>query len=309
MKIAIVSLADSKYFHLLDELVDSIHSHSQSQDIKICILDGGLKKEQVQNLEKKVFQIKIPNIDFQISRIGLEKKPYLMGICARLFLREIFPDFDKYIWLDSDAWVNSWNAIELLLKASNQGKLAISSMSDRHTGRVLRVNWFLRSLGFIKSQNFKHAISSGYSLSISQKVGLEPHLNAGVFCLEKNSQFWDIWLKEFKFAVKKGRIFGSDQIALNIAVHILNQPVDILPHYCNWIPYVTNDVCVNTKFSEKDNLFVEKFTPNHPIGIMHLAGGIKINNLDIRFNKEEKVKIYTLENNLVSKNLRFQNKI
>ena len=36
---------------------------------------------------------------------------------------------------------------------------------------------------------------------------------------------------------------------------------------------------------------------------MHLAGGIKINNLDIRFNKEEKIKIHTLENNLIAKTL------
>ena len=179
-------------------------------------------------------------------------------------------------------------------------------MSDRHTGRVLKVKWFFRGAGVVKSQNYKHAISSGYNLAISRKVGLEPHLNAGVFCLEKNSNFWDVWLKEFNFAVKKGRIFGSDQIAINIAVHILGQPVDILPHYCNWIPYAVDDVCTNTLFSEKTKLFVEKYTPNHPIGIMHLAGGIKIDNCDIRFYKDAKVKIYTTENKLIKKSLRFE---
>lgn len=306
-KTAIISLADSKYFELLNELVDSILSHPQSKEISICILDGGLEKWQIEILEKKVYKVIVPNINLQINRLGLEKKPYLLGCYSRLFLRDIFPEFDRYIWIDSDAWVNSWIAIDQLIKGSTDGKIAISSMSDRHTGRVLKVNWFFRGLGSVKSQNYKHAISSGYSLSISRKVGLEPHLNAGVFCLEKNSNFWDVWLKEYNFAVKKGRIFGTEQITINIAVHILGQPVDILPHYCNWIPYAVDGLCVNTIISEEKNLFLEKYTPNHPVGIMHLAGGIKINQLDVRFNKKTKVKIYNSNNKIIEKSLRFEN--
>ena len=41
-KNVIVSLADSNYFELLNELVDSIKSFEKSKDIAICILDAGL---------------------------------------------------------------------------------------------------------------------------------------------------------------------------------------------------------------------------------------------------------------------------
>lgn len=300
MKVAIVSLADSKYFNLLNELVDSIIIHPDSKNIKICILDSGLENQQIEILEKKVFIIKKPNIDFKISRFGFDKKPYLLGIAARLFLREIFPSFDKYIWIDSDAWVSSWLAIDYLIEGSNNKKLAISSMSDRHTGRVLRVNWLFRGLGLIKSQNYKHAISSGYSLKVSRKVGLDPHLNAGVFCLEKNSEFWEVWKSEFFYAVKKGRIFGSDQIALNIAVHILGQPVNILPHYCNWIPRENNTI-----WDEQKKIFREKYVPHHEIGIIHLAGGVFVNGQDMRFDKSIKVSLETLQNNKIKKSFRF----
>jgi len=37
---AIVSLADSKYFELLNELIDSILSFKESEIISICILDA-----------------------------------------------------------------------------------------------------------------------------------------------------------------------------------------------------------------------------------------------------------------------------
>ena len=40
----IVSLADSKYFELLNELIDSIKSFEESKNIAICILDAGLEE-------------------------------------------------------------------------------------------------------------------------------------------------------------------------------------------------------------------------------------------------------------------------
>ena len=55
---AIISLADSNYFELLNELVDSIKRFDQSKDLAICIMDAGLEKDQIQILEKKVDQIK-----------------------------------------------------------------------------------------------------------------------------------------------------------------------------------------------------------------------------------------------------------
>ena len=45
-KNVIVSLADSNYFELLNELVDSIKSFEQSKDTAICILDAGLSEQQ-----------------------------------------------------------------------------------------------------------------------------------------------------------------------------------------------------------------------------------------------------------------------
>ena len=45
-KNVIVSLADSNYFPLLDELINSIKRFRESNNIAICILDAGLTIEQ-----------------------------------------------------------------------------------------------------------------------------------------------------------------------------------------------------------------------------------------------------------------------
>ena len=61
----------------------------------------------------------------------------------------------------------------------------------------------------------------------------------------------------------------------------------------------------NIKFDTITNKFVEGFTPNHEIGIVHLAGGVKIENEDMRFNKKLTLKIYTTNNIIIEKNFRF----
>ena len=45
-KNVIVSLADSNYFSLLEELINSIKSFKESERVAICILDAGLTNEQ-----------------------------------------------------------------------------------------------------------------------------------------------------------------------------------------------------------------------------------------------------------------------
>jgi len=302
MNVAIISLADDKYYHLLNELIDSVLSFDKGNNFKICIIDGGLTEEQIKLIEPKVHSIKKPKLNLKFNRISAKDKPHLLGVSCRLFLREYFPDFDKYIWIDSDAWINCWSGIEHLLKGSENGKLAVSTIVDRHTARVMRVNWLFKNIGLVKSQNYKHANSSGYSTEISRKIGLKPTLNAGVFCLESNSKFWEIWIKNFEFSIKKGKIFGSDQVALNISIFHDGLEADILPHYCNWMPNTDN-----TKYSLELKKFVEAFTPNHTIGIMHLAGGVWINGKDMRFDKDLKAQIKTTDENKISISFRFQN--
>ena len=65
----IISLADSNYFNLLNELIDSIVRFEQSKTVDICIMDAGLTDEQIKILEKKVFQIKKAEWDLSLIHI------------------------------------------------------------------------------------------------------------------------------------------------------------------------------------------------------------------------------------------------
>ena len=297
---AIVTLADSNYFELLEELINSIKAHEESKDISICVLDSGLTKEQVNILKSKVYSVKKAKWDIEIPSYKVRKKEWLKSQVSRAFLPNYFPEFDKYLWIDCDAWINSWSAINLYFRACEDGKLGITQSIGPGYRIMSKVKWLLGRIAVIKSQNYKHAKSSGVEDSIARKLAFAPHINIGVFSLEKNSKCWKIWQENLKKTLSKGKVFGSEGLAINIAVYHDNVEVEFLPLKCNWI---TSHLL--PKYDVKHQTFVEPFLPNEKIGIMHLAAGIWKNNKDMRLNKDIKIEIKTLDGKKIEKSLRF----
>ena len=297
-KNVIISLADSNYFELLDELVNSIRRFKESENVAICILDAGLSLEQKKKLSTKVDEIKIADWDIDVPDYKVKGKEWLKSQVSRAFLTRYFPGYKKYMWIDADAWVNNWEAVDLYFKGCENNKLSIATSADRAYGRVLRAEWVFSSFARIKSQNYKHAKSSGFSEKIAREVALKPHLNIGVFALEADAKHWEVWQNNLKKALSYGKIWGSEQIAMNVTIYSNNLPVEILPAYCNWT------LIDGMKFDNKKNTFVEPYLPNHEIGIIHFAGK---NNDQIRKDKNFISKVETLDGNFVEKKLRFLN--
>ena len=299
-KNVIVSLADSNYFDLLNELIDSILRFKESKEVAICILDAGLTKDQKSMLLKKVDEIKPAEWDIEVPALKVINKEWLKSQVSRAFLPKYFPDYEKYLWIDCDAWVNDWSSIELYFKACENGKLGITQTLGPGYRIMSKVNWLFGKIAIIKSQNFKHAIKSKIGLEKSRKLAFVPHINIGVFSLEKNSGGWESWQNNLQQTLKSGNIFGSEGLAINMSVYIDNLETEFLPLNCNWI--ASN---LLPKFDEEQNIFIEPYLPNYKIGIMHLAAGIWVENRDMRLDREVKIDIQTLKNKIIRKSLRF----
>ena len=299
-KNVIVSLADANYFPLLEELINSIKKNKQSENIAICVLDAGLTEDQKKILIKKVDQIKKAEWDIQVPANKIKGKEWLKSQVSRAFLPKYFPDYEKYLWIDCDAWVNDWNCIELYFKACDNGKLGITQSIGPGYKITSKVNWIFGKLAIIKSQNFKHAIKSKIPYSKARKLAFAPHINIGVFSLEKNSPGWKSWQNNLEQTLKAGNIFGSEGLAINISVYIDNLKTEFLPLNCNWL---TSNLL--PKYDENNKTFVEPYLPNYKIGIMHLAAGIWKNGIDMRVDKNIKIEIETLDNNKILKSLRY----
>ena len=299
-KNVIVSLADANYFPLLDELVDSIKRFKQSEDVAICILDAGLKEDQRDSLSKKVDEIKNAEWDIEVPGYKVKGKEWLKSQVSRAFLPKYFPNYEKYLWIDCDAWVNDWSCVELNFKACDDGKLGITQTIGPGYKITSKVNWLFGKLALIKSQNFKHAVKSKISYADARKLAFAPHINIGVFSLEKDSKGWSTWQNNLKKTLKAGNIFGSEGLAINMSVYIDNLETEFLPLNCNWI---TSNLL--PKYDQKQSTFVEPYLPNFKIGIMHLAAGIWKDGKDMRVDKTIKIELDTLDKNKILKSLRY----
>ena len=185
-KNVIVSLADANYYPLLTELINSIKRFEKSRDIAICILDAGLSDQQKSELSSKVDEIKSAEWDIEVPDNKIKGREWLKSQVSRAFLPKYFPHYEKYLWIDCDAWVNDWQAIELYFKACENSKLGITQTIGPGYKITSRVNWVFGKLAIIKSQNFKHALKSKISYEKARKLAFAPHINIGVFSLEKN---------------------------------------------------------------------------------------------------------------------------
>ena len=301
-KNVIVSLADANYFDLLLELVESVKSFKESSEVAICILDAGLTKEQLEILSKKVDEIKKAEWDIDVPAYKVMGKEWLKSQVSRAFLPKYFPNYNKYLWIDCDAWVQDWSSIDLYFKACENGKLGITQTMGPGYKIISKVKWIFGKIALIKSQNFKHAIKSKIGLNEARKLAFAPHINIGVFSLEKNSLCWNNWQKNLTKTLSSGQVFGSEGLAINMSVYIDEIDTEFLPLNCNWI--ASN---LLPKFSESTNAFVEPYLPNHKIGIMHLAAGLWKDGKDMRVDKDIKIEIKTLEDKTILKSLRYLN--
>ena len=301
-KNVIVSLADANYYPLLEELINSIKRFKQSENIAICILDAGLTEDQKKNLKIKVDEIKSAEWDIKVPGYKVKDKEWLKSQVSRAFLPKYFPNYEKYLWIDCDAWVNDWNSVELYFKACNKGKLGITQTIGPGYKITSKVNWLVGKIAVIKSQNFKHAVKSKIGYDKARKLAFAPHINIGVFSLEKNSKGWSSWQSNLTKTLKAGNIFGSEGLAINMSVYIDDLETEFLPLNCNWI---TSNLL--PKYDEQQKTFVEPYLPNYKIGIMHLAAGIWKDGKDMRMDKNIEIEIENLNNKRIFKSLRFNN--
>jgi len=290
----IVSSADSKYFFLLKELFLSLDRSGILSDYQFSILDTGLTKEQkIFFLDNSVI-IKEAIWNTSVPKFKILGRENLKTQVARAYLPNYFENYKLYIWLDADMWLNDIESFYFYEKGALNDKLTIVPQSDRAYVKNANVEWLFGFPKKIKTINYKN-ISKSISRSLGRKYAFHSTLNAGAFAINNNKRIWECFQKNIKLAAKKGRIFGTDQVALALSIYEDGLPSEFLPSYCNWMCEFNMP-----KFDNKKNQFVEPYIPNNPIALVHLAGLD-----DIRKDKNILSDIETLDGLHIKKSLRY----
>ena len=290
----IVSSADSKYFFLLKELFLSLDKSGILSDYQFSILDTGLTEEQRFFFLDHSVIIKEAIWNTSVPKFKILGRDNLKTQVARAYLPDYFEDYKLYIWLDADMWLNDIKSFNLYEKGAFNNKLTIVPQSDRAYVKNANVEWLFGFPKKIKTINYKN-ISKSISKSLGRKYAFHSTLNAGAFAINDNVNIWKCFQKNIKLAAKKGRIFGTDQVALALSIYEDGLPSEFLPAYCNWMCEFNMP-----KFDSENGQFVEPYIPNHPIALVHLAGLD-----DIRLDKNILSDVETLDGLQIKKSLRF----
>ncbi len=284
MQIIIITAADANYFELVQGTILSVREKPEGENVAIGFFDLGCTPEQLQWLETQVNIIQKPDWDFDFP--GKNEAPhYLKGLLARPFLRRYFPNFDIYLWIDADAWVQDWQAVELLVKGAAKRGLAVVPELDR--GYYLaygKLPWYW--------QFVYRDYQAAFGEEVAQQLHSYPTINAGVFALHKNAAHWELWAEYLSQGLQQHVSLMTDQIALNRLVYgtELFDKTEMLPARCNWSCNFGLPV-----WDKHQACFVEPYLPQEAIGILHITG-----------HKHDLVKLATTDANQIEISLRYQ---
>jgi glycosyltransferase involved in cell wall biosynthesis len=283
--VIIITGSDAKFFELVRGTILSIRDKPQGKHVAIGFLNLGCTAEELKWLQEHVDIIKQPVWDFDFP--NRERSPeYLKGLLARPFLRQYFPDFDVYLWIDADAWVQDWYAIELFIQGAKRKGLAIVPELDRCSNKEYGGQADFQQYKFYHYKRF-------FGDSVAEKLCTYPMLNAGVFALRSDARHWQIWEDLLRQGLQSCADLLTDQFGLNLAIYDrdLFAHTELLPAWCNWLLLQGIPMLDCAAFN-----LVETYLPHTPIGILHLAAGYK---------QFKQIKLSTIAGGIVTVNIRY----
>lgn len=294
-KTAFISSSDYNYFPMLIEWVHCVRSFPQSKDMDIGILNAGLTTKQVEILESEGCIVKEAKWPCDLPPSKIKGKEYLKSCVCRPFIPDYFPEYDTYIWMDADTWIQKWDAVDMFLAGAAKNKITLTSQADRAYPRPIRLKWlghFPRKLSGFYISNAKKA----FGFNTAKKLIPHSVLLAGAFALNKNAPHWKRWQDLMLQALKKGKVFTAEQLSLGVLCYIENYKVEILPAYVHWL-------CQHKPlWDENKKLFVEPFLPHEEIGFLHISGWD-----DMRINRLITTEFKTLQGGIIQLSYRYPN--
>ena len=283
-KIAIVTGADKKYFSFLKNLIFSLKKSQSLNICDLCILtvdeDNSYINEVIELINKSkqaTFSVNIKYKDIQNWHKLLTERP---------FIREYFPGYKKYIWLDADTEVLDVDAIKNLDKATEEKDLAITPESCESyvfKNSKFGIKKIFSSYYKISGWSFKN-YNRYFGKNLGEKLFFNPLFNNGVFCMRADSKIWDLWKYEYQNALNKAKTsYGvkTDQLSLNKIIYEEFKSVSILDTTNNWI------ISKSEPVFKKNNLFLTPSFPRRKINIFHYTNFSSGDNFIYNFNGEE----------------------
>jgi hypothetical protein len=262
----IVSASSAEFFHFIQGMILSIKDKPEGKDVPISIFDLGLTEQQKDWMRDYADAIVAPEWEFGFSDKDGLSLPF-KGIFARPVMKKYFPGYDLYMYLDADAWIQDWTAVDNYVRGAKTSALAVTPEIHR-----------AYSCNYTASFEFHEFIWDVYMKArgkeYAEKYKYYPILNTGVFAMPASSPLWDMWAEAIQESLKHTKHHCVEQASLNISVfdhfdyfHYDEQDksnIQLLPATHNWLCHQ----CL-PKYDPQTGRIVEPYLPYEVIGVIH----------------------------------------
>ncbi|CAK0762728.1 hypothetical protein CCP3SC1AL1_3160001 [Gammaproteobacteria bacterium] len=185
---------------------------------------------------------------------------------ARPHLPHYFPNYDIYVWLDSDTWVATPTAINTLVSAVNGKRIAVIPSVDRCYSRYYGLDALKNILEKVLPM-YRNHLPEG----LAHTMLVIGEMCSGVFAIPVNSPIWNEWAEEIGkiltysagLSVPLSHIF--EQTALNLVVHRQHTHAAFLPARFDWILGAALPL-----IDDNSGDLLEPQPPHEKIEILHL---------------------------------------
>lgn len=280
-KNVIVTGSDKKYYPFLKNLINSLINSNSLDICDLCILDVEDNSQYLEELDSKITKKKKAN--FNLNILFKDRQDWFKLLTERPFMKDYFPGYDKYIWMDADTEVLSNDGIKNIIDACDDKDLAIApEINESYVFKSSKfgIKKIFKSYYKISGWSFKN-YRKYFSDRIGEDLFFKPLFNNGIFCLKSTSKIWDLWKTEYQGALNKAKTsYGikTDQLSLNKIIYENFEKISILDSTNNWL------VSRSEKIKMINNDFFTPSFPNRKINILHYTQL----NFDDNFIIEEK---------------------
>lgn len=228
---AIVTGSDATLFPLLEGLVHSLKRHSYTAGLPICFFDldsGSWSAEQREWLGRHMAVIREPGWDYRAEEQA-DLPPWIRGLAVRPHVPRYFPEFDRFLFLDADTWIQDPRAVERYFVECDGGALVAATELD--PGYDVRPRLSEDAVWRWQSRHFRKFISRRAAQIMRRRI---PPFNCGAFAMRADAPHWALWAEGIDEAAKRAQGFGIDQVVLTWVTHRRRLPLTLLPARYNW---------------------------------------------------------------------------
>jgi len=258
----IVTGANALYFYFAQGLLLSLKSAApEPSALRIGFLDLGCTEAQLEWLDAEGINVVPGRWDLPFASIETTPR-HFQAMTARPFLDRYFPDEKVQLWIDSDAWVQDWSAVEAYIAAASRHEFAITPEVHRcYAGMMHRS----RELEQFMETSYREAFGE----AAANRFASWAVLNTGVCAYRVDSRLLVRWREHLEEAMKRTRHFMVELVSLNHALYsefdrFYPSAVGFLPATCNWMCHQSAPM-----WDEATASFVAPAPPYERIGILH----------------------------------------